>query len=204
MRKPRIRRPRLSYANVASTLALVLAVSMGGAYAHGKIGSALIKDNAVKSRHIAFQHVKTPDLAKGSVATNRIQAKAVSRGKLKPNARSKTVMYVVPDGHDFSSDSTASIDLPPLSQFARTNSTWTVQARSGTSSTAPVYTLPASIGDTVQYRVFHNVGTNRIRISKSGAGTGHNFAELRIFRTQYDVVGGTGLTSTRGSARDAR
>ena len=46
--------PRLSLgAGLVSTLALVIAVSMGGAYAADKVGSGGIKKNAVKTRHIA-------------------------------------------------------------------------------------------------------------------------------------------------------
>lgn len=53
MRLPHLSRPRLSYANVTSTLALVIATSTGGAYAAATIGSTDIEDKAVKSRHIA-------------------------------------------------------------------------------------------------------------------------------------------------------
>lgn len=69
-----LRRPRLSYANVTSTLALVIATSTGGAYAAATIGSNQIKDNAVKSRHIAGGHVKTSDLKDGAVAKGKLGA----------------------------------------------------------------------------------------------------------------------------------
>jgi hypothetical protein len=59
-RKPR----RLSYANVAATIALVAAFGMGGAYAADKIGSKDIGKNAVKSKHIKDGQVKAKDAKK--------------------------------------------------------------------------------------------------------------------------------------------
>ena len=42
-------RPRLSYANVVSTIALVFALGGGVVYAAGKIGSSQIAKNAIHS-----------------------------------------------------------------------------------------------------------------------------------------------------------
>jgi len=95
MPTPRTPKRRLSYANVTATLALVIATSMGGAYAHGKISSADIEKNAVKSRHIAPKNVKTSDLAKKAVSASRIKPKAV-----KPKHISDHAMWalIAPDG----------------------------------------------------------------------------------------------------------
>lgn len=82
MPTPRIRRPRLTYANVASTLALALALSMGGAYAAEKVGSNQIKKNAVKSKHIANGQVKTADLRNGAVKTAKVRDGAVTSSKV--------------------------------------------------------------------------------------------------------------------------
>jgi hypothetical protein len=79
---PHLRRPRLSYANVTATLALVVATSTGGAYAAATIGSAQIKDDAVKSRHIASANVKTTDLKDGAVTEGKLAEGSVSGGKL--------------------------------------------------------------------------------------------------------------------------
>jgi len=126
MRIPLKLRPRLTYANVASTLALVLAMSMGGAYAHGKIGSADIMKNAVKSRHIANGHVKTPDLGFQAVGTPKIKSRAVTRGKLAPNARTNITRYNFP-GHDFSGGP-AVLELPGNhTQGSVNHSEWQVQ-----------------------------------------------------------------------------
>lgn len=82
MRLPHPHRPRLTYANVASTLALVVATSTGGAYAAATIGSAQIKDDAVKSRHIAAGNVKTPDLRDGAVTGAKLADGSVSAADL--------------------------------------------------------------------------------------------------------------------------
>lgn len=64
-------RPRPTYANVMSTLAVVLALSTGTAYAAGlgqnAVKSRNIADNAVKERHVANGAVQGDDLATGSV-----------------------------------------------------------------------------------------------------------------------------------------
>lgn len=85
MRLPHLRRPRLSYADITATLALVIATSTGGAYAAATIGSAQIKDNAVKSRHIAAGSVRTPDLGDGAVTAAKVRNGAVPQAKLGPD-----------------------------------------------------------------------------------------------------------------------
>lgn len=45
-------RPRLSYANVASTIALVAALGTGGAYAANTIGSDDIIDESIQAQDI--------------------------------------------------------------------------------------------------------------------------------------------------------
>lgn len=74
MSLPSLPRPRLSYANVTSTLALVIALSTGGAYAAATIGSKQIKDDAVKSRHLAAGAVTTPDLRDGAAGWSKLGA----------------------------------------------------------------------------------------------------------------------------------
>jgi hypothetical protein len=82
MRLPHLPRPRMSYANVTATLALVIATSTGGAYAAATIGSSQIKDNAIRSRHIAKGAVKTSELHSGSVTTHKIRKHAVGQLRL--------------------------------------------------------------------------------------------------------------------------
>lgn len=59
----RIRRLGRGYAGITATVALALAVGMGGAYAADKISSKQITASAVKSRHIKDGGVRTNDLA---------------------------------------------------------------------------------------------------------------------------------------------
>jgi hypothetical protein len=56
-------RDRLTYANVTATLALIVALGTGGAYAASKIGPNDIKENAVRSKHIKEGEVRAADLA---------------------------------------------------------------------------------------------------------------------------------------------
>lgn len=82
MRLPHLPRPRLTYANVTSTLALFLVLSTGGAYAAATIGSSQIKDNAIRTQHIAGGQVQQPDLGAGAVSRSKIGDGVVSRAKL--------------------------------------------------------------------------------------------------------------------------
>jgi hypothetical protein len=56
-------RLRSSYAGIAATAALVLALTMGGAYAAGKIGAKKIATGAISSKHIKDGQVRSVDLA---------------------------------------------------------------------------------------------------------------------------------------------
>jgi hypothetical protein len=65
-------RPRLTYANVVSTLAFFLALGGGAAFAAGKVHSGDIAHNAVRSAN----------LAPGSVRTSKVFKRAIVSGKL--------------------------------------------------------------------------------------------------------------------------
>jgi hypothetical protein len=75
-----MRRPRASYANVTATLALVVALGAGGAYAAG------LGRNAVKSKNIAPKAVKAGDIGNGAVKTAKIAAGAVTGAKIAKDA----------------------------------------------------------------------------------------------------------------------
>lgn len=60
-------RPPITYANVVSTLALVVAVGAGGAYAAGKIGHKQIARNAIRSKQIKNGAVASVDLQDNGV-----------------------------------------------------------------------------------------------------------------------------------------
>ena len=63
---------RISYANVTATLALVMVMSTGGAFAATKIGSGDIAKNAIKSKHIKAGQVKNSDLAANAVTGDKV------------------------------------------------------------------------------------------------------------------------------------
>jgi hypothetical protein len=67
-------RGRLTYSNVAATLALFLAIGGGMAFA--------LASNSVKSRHIKNGQVKTPDIRTGAVNSSKLATGAVTTSKL--------------------------------------------------------------------------------------------------------------------------
>lgn len=70
------RRPRLTYANLASTLALVLALTSGTAYAAG------LAPGSVKARHIATGAVITRHVADNAIVNRHLAADAVTRDEI--------------------------------------------------------------------------------------------------------------------------
>jgi len=70
-------RPKLSYANVVATLALILVVGGGTVYAAARIGK-----NDVKSKNIAKGAVKSADLGKNAVTAEKLRDGAVTSSKL--------------------------------------------------------------------------------------------------------------------------
>jgi hypothetical protein len=73
----RLRR-RLTYANVVSTIALVLAVGGGAVYAASKIGAQGIRKNAIHSFHIKNKQVKRQDIAGGSINTRKVSNESLT------------------------------------------------------------------------------------------------------------------------------
>jgi len=75
-------KPRLSYANVVSTIAAFAALATGGAYAADKITAKDIKNNAVRAKHIKKNQVKAKHVARNAVRTPKIADGAISSAKL--------------------------------------------------------------------------------------------------------------------------
>lgn len=71
-------RGRLTYANVASTLALLFALGTGGAYAANTIGSSDIIDESIQSVDLKNGQVKGADIASNSITSNRIYPGSVT------------------------------------------------------------------------------------------------------------------------------
>ena len=75
-------RPRLTFANVCSFLALAIAISTGGAYAANTVFSTDIVDGEVKTQDLAADSVTSPKILDGGVKVTDINDGAVTNGKL--------------------------------------------------------------------------------------------------------------------------
>ena len=71
------RGPRLTFANVAATVALMIAVGGGTVFA-----AVQLTKNSVKSRHIAPKAVKNSDIAPNAVTSRKIKNQAVGVGDI--------------------------------------------------------------------------------------------------------------------------
>jgi hypothetical protein len=105
-----VRTPRLTYANVTATLALVLACGTGGAYAAGQIApksvgaqqlrpgavtAAKLRKNAVIAPKIEALAVKGPKIANGAVTASKLAPGSVDNGTL---AESSVTTSKIADG----------------------------------------------------------------------------------------------------------
>jgi hypothetical protein len=79
-------RPRLSYANVVSTLCLILVLGGGAAYAANTVGSADIIDGQVKTADIGNKQVRSADLQDASVTNAELAPDAVDGSKVLDNS----------------------------------------------------------------------------------------------------------------------
>lgn len=80
----RLRRP--SYATVASSIALGVALCTGSAVAAATIGSAQIKPNAVLSRHIDDGAVRSRDIHRGAVTAGKVGHDAIGGANVAADA----------------------------------------------------------------------------------------------------------------------
>ena len=80
-------RDRLTYANVVSTLALVLVIGGGGAYAAGFIDSGDIVNNSIESRDLENREaVKARDVRKNGLTGREIREKTLDAAQFAPLA----------------------------------------------------------------------------------------------------------------------
>jgi hypothetical protein len=78
-------RDRVTYANVASTLALVLVIGGGGAYAAGLIDSGDIANNSIKSRDLDNRDaVKARDVHRNALTGQEIKEPALDASGFAP------------------------------------------------------------------------------------------------------------------------
>lgn len=79
-------RPRLTYANIVSTVALFLALGGGAAYAADKIQSGDIAGNAIKPANIAPGAVHTPKVFKRAITSGKLAVGAVRSNQIADGA----------------------------------------------------------------------------------------------------------------------
>ena len=90
-------RDRLTYANVASTLALVLVIGGGGAYAAGFIDSGDIVNNSIESRDLENRDaVKARDVRKNGLTGREIKEKTLDAAQFAPLAGQAGKLAVTP------------------------------------------------------------------------------------------------------------
>ena len=77
-------RERLTYANVMSTIAVFLAIGLGGAYAADKITSKDLAKGSVKSKAIKNRTIVGKDVKDGSVSGADIEDGAIASSDLAP------------------------------------------------------------------------------------------------------------------------
>jgi hypothetical protein len=61
------RKPRFTYANIVSSIALLASLTTGSAYAVEQITAAQIKTDAIRARHIKQNAVGAGEVASGSI-----------------------------------------------------------------------------------------------------------------------------------------
>jgi hypothetical protein len=98
----------ITYANVASTLALVFAMGGGGVYAASKIGGGQIEKGAISSPQIKNKQVRRQDIAGGSINTRKVSNNSLTGKDIDDDSLT---------GHDIQE---SSLGLVPLAQDART------------------------------------------------------------------------------------
>ena len=117
-------RSRLTYANVVSTLALILAMGGGAAFAASKIGTGQIKADAVTTGKIAPGSVTGKRIAADAVRTKQVASRAVTSAQIAKEAvgpgKQKFPVYFVESPSGGSAPVTNSPAPYPLE-----DSTWT-------------------------------------------------------------------------------
>src|SRR5439155_20671185 len=79
-------RSRLTYANLAASIALFLSLSTGAAYAANTVFSSDIVDGEVKTQDLANLGVTTPKIAAFAVGAGKLATGSVNGAKLAANA----------------------------------------------------------------------------------------------------------------------
>ncbi|HEY2769889.1 MAG TPA: hypothetical protein VGI87_04950 [Solirubrobacteraceae bacterium] len=109
-------RRRLTFANVCSFTALVLALGTGGAYAANTIGSDDIIDESIQSVDIKNAQVKSADLAGSAVGSSKIGDGAVANSDVATGAiDSNSVLDESLTSSDLATDSVGATEIADAS-----------------------------------------------------------------------------------------
>lgn len=79
-------RLRLTYSGVVSTIALIFAIGLGGAYAASTVGTRQLRNGSVTTKKLKNDAVTTNKLANNAVITGKLADQAVITGKLADDA----------------------------------------------------------------------------------------------------------------------
>jgi hypothetical protein len=172
-------RPRLSYANVAATVALFLAIGGGTVYAAFNLGK-----NDVHSKNIAPKAVKTSDLAKNAVTSPKIKD-----GSVEPADLAAGVMA------GLSSDVTGSATGGPHGSVNA--NTTTPLTLTGTTTFTPQAGQVSAIAAQAQFTV---ATTNAMNFCSPSVFLLLNGEATRVFLSPDDVNTTTLVTRTANDA----
>ena len=79
-------RPRITYANVMSTVAVFFAIGGGAVYAAGKINTSEIQKNAITGKLIERNAIGGSEIKRNAIGGSEIKRSAVGGSEIKPNA----------------------------------------------------------------------------------------------------------------------
>jgi hypothetical protein len=187
-------RPRLTYANVASTLALFLALGGSAAYAAGTIHSGDIAPKAVKSSDLARGAVRTANVFKRAIVSGKLAVGAVRSNQIADGA---VGAKQIGSGEIGSKQIGAGAVAPSNLQFP------VFYAASPSGGSAPVTNgpNPYPVSDSTwsqnpgQIEVIFGAGTATLAYDGSGSGSCRVFFDVRLNGQQ---VGG-GEVSTEST-----
>jgi hypothetical protein len=105
-------RRRLTFANVCSFIALVVALGTGGAYAANTVGSDDLIDGSIQSVDVKDGQVQTADLGAGAVTSQEIANAAVTNAKIAAGAvNSKSVLNASLTSSDLAPNSVGASEI---------------------------------------------------------------------------------------------
>lgn len=189
------KRPRLTYANIVSTLALFLALGGGAAYAASKVSSSDLAKGAVHTSNVFKRAITSGKLAVGAVRSNQVVDGAIGSKQL---ANSAVGTKQIANAAIGSKQIGAAAVAPSNLEFP------VFYAASPKGGSAPVTAGPDPYplaGDTWtqspgQIEVVFGAAIARVAYDGSGAGSCQVFFEVFLNGQQ---VGGGGISTSSTS-----